>query len=56
MKTKLGWQSKQVTELRAEVKRLMFTSDKNPVVMTQETSKFSQMMLAFSNYEKAVVS
>lgn len=42
-----------MTDLRAEVKKLMF-SDKTPIVITQNTTEFTQVMSAFNNYEKAV--
>lgn len=46
--------SKQVTELKAEVERLMFLSEKDPIVMTEDSVKFQSVMCAFHHYEKSV--
>ena len=55
MKAKFGRQSKQVNDLRVELKRLMFTAtEKNPLPVANDTSKFTMLMSAFNNYEKMV--
>ena len=43
-------------KLRTEIKRLMFTNDKMPVVLTQSIASFTAVMAAFSMYEDTVVS
>lgn len=48
-------QSEQVTLLKAEVDRLMFLSENDPVVMTKDCAKFMHVMSAFHNYEKVMV-
>ena len=53
MKDKVKGQSKQVTELRTEIKRLMFV-EKHPIVVSENVAKFTLLMSAFHNYEKAV--
>lgn len=46
--------SNPVMQLKAEVERLMFLSEKEPVVMTTDSVKFMSMMCAFDNYERTV--
>ena len=43
-------------DLKAEVKRLMFSADKErePVVVTTDSGKFTMVMSAFTTYEKQV--
>jgi hypothetical protein len=43
-------------ELKAEVKRLMFSTDKEkePVLVTTDHGKFTMIMSAFTTYEKQV--
>ena len=53
LKHKLKGESKQVADLKAEVKRLMLP-DKHPILMSQSSPKFALMMSAFHNYEKLV--
>ena len=47
-------QSKQVTDLRSEIKKWMFGPDKSPVVLSKDNAKISLVMSAFNNYEKTV--
>ena len=42
------------TDLKAEVKRLMFSADKEPLVVTTDPGKFTMIMSAFTTYEKQV--
>ena len=46
--------SKPVAQLKADIERFMFLSEKHPLVMTSNSAKFKIMMDAFYNYEKAV--
>ncbi len=55
MKAKFGGLSKQVTDLKVELKRMMFV-DKRPMIVSQNSSKFAMIMSAFHNYEKTVSS
>ena len=41
-------------DLKAEVKKMMFTSEKDPVVMSTDSAKFTMVMSAFTAYEKQV--
>lgn len=43
-------------DLKAEVKKVMFSADKEkePVVMSTEPGKFTMVMSAFTTYEKQV--
>lgn len=50
----MGFQSKPVADLRAEIKKLMFASDKTPIVVVEEQARFIMIMSAFHNYEKVV--
>ena len=51
----LGGKSSSM-DLKAEVKRLMFSADKErePVVVTTDPGKFTMVMSAFTTYEKQV--
>ena len=46
--------STQMTELKTEIKRLMFTSDEQPIVISNDRQKFKEVMCAFHKYERAV--
>lgn len=46
--------SKPVAKLKDEIERFMFLSEKHPVVMTKDRTKFKVIMDAFYNYEKMV--
>ena len=55
MKAKLGFQSKPVADLKADIKKLMFTSsDKTPLVVVEDQGRFTMIMAALHNYEKVV--
>jgi hypothetical protein len=43
-------------DLKAEVKRLMFSTDKErePILVTSDPGKFTMVMSAFTTYEKQV--
>ena len=51
----LGGKSSSM-DLKAEVKRLMFSADKDkePVLVTTDPIKFTMVMSAFTTYEKQV--
>ena len=51
----LGGKSSSM-DLKAEVKRLMFSADKEkePVLVTTDHGKFTMVMSAFTTYEKQV--
>ena len=55
MKGMFNWQSKskQVTDLKTEIKRWMF-SEKGHIIMSDNPSSFMMIMSAFNNYEKNV--
>lgn len=54
MKAALGLGKSSTIDLKSEVKKLMFTSDKRPVPICEDQAKFTMIMAAFSNYEKQV--
>ena len=54
LKAKFGFHSKQVGDLKTEIKRLMFAQDKTPLVVSQDGAKYGLLMSAFHNYEKLV--
>ena len=51
----LGGKSSSM-DLKAEVKRLMFSADKEkePILVTTDPGKFTMVMSAFTTYEKQV--
>ncbi len=50
----MGFQSKAASDLKAEVKKLMFSPDKTPLVIVEDQGRFTMVMAAFHNYEKVV--
>ena len=54
MKAKFGFQSKPVADLEADIKKLMFTSDKTPLVVVEDQGRFTMIMAALHNYERVV--
>ena len=53
-KQALGFNPKAGTDLKNEVKRLMFTNDKEPIPVSNDDARFIMVMSAFTNYEKQV--
>ncbi len=41
-------------DLRAELKKLLFTGDKKPVLISNDPAKFTMVMSILTNYEKQV--
>ena len=56
IKQVFGFNPKTGTDLKNEVKRLMFSSDKEkePFVVSNDEARFEMVMSAFTNYEKQV--
>ena len=53
-KQALGFNTKSSMDLKNEVKRLMFSSDREPVVVSNDDARFIMVMSAFTAYEKQV--
>ena len=50
----MGLLSKAASDLKAEIKRLMYSSDKTPVPVVEDQGRFIMVMAAFHQYERNV--